>query len=49
MKPTTLYRGFEIFEDEKGFGYRRAGDTFVIRRCNTAWGCVCSIDEDLSP
>lgn len=42
----SKYRGYVICRDGDGFFYEKGGS---IRRCNSAWSCKVSIDEELSP
>ena len=46
VKVISKYRGYVICHDEDGFFYEKHGS---IRRCNSAWSCQASIDEELSP
>jgi hypothetical protein len=46
LEVISKYRGHAIYRDEDGFFYEMHG---FIRRCNSAWSCKVSIDEELSP
>ena len=46
LEVISKYRGHTIYRDESGFFYEMYG---FIRRCNSAWSCKLSIDEELSP
>ena len=49
MELLRTYRGYDILRDGDGFAYRHTGTDFILRICGTAWGCICSIDEELAP
>lgn len=43
-----IYRGFSIKKLSCGsFGYFKGNQLY--RKCNSAWECISSIDEHLSP
>lgn len=44
--PISVYRRHSVYLDQDGYYYEMYGS---IRRCNSAWSCKVSIDEELSP